>query len=698
MKIPKQLQNPDFRFVLLGKWNVWKNTEDKKLFLVKPEAYDKLDKKKFKPLGKAPFEKSWATENNYKFNDVKLLNHIEEGKNFGIIGGHGKLRILDIDSKKLGEEFEKKLNTFTIKTGSGGRHFYFLSDYDKNHVLVNEQGELRAKNYQVVSSPCRHPTGNYYKVVKDIPIQEISKEELYDLIKPYLREEQTGQTNTKETGKDTSRSGLEYRKILALLRAGKSRKEIYKTMEAYSKWASATEQYKSLTFEKAENFYLLEEEGAEENKIKNILKPSKQLFLDTKKILMKYIDTSELNYNLITTWTLGTYFHNQFETYPLLILMARKQSGKTRTLKLISFLSYGSDGSISTSITETSLFRHPKGAIFFDEMESISSKEKTALRETINSVYKKGNKITRYAERKIDGQKKYVEENFYPFYPLGIANIYGFGDVLTDRSLQIILQRSGKAQTQLIEDFSTNPEILDLKNKLTQLNVEIPEGIFTEWNNFIQNKTYSKELKPLFEKISKTKIIGRPLELFFPLFLIAERFDVLDLLINTSKEYLDQLEGEFIDNVDDLLQNFMDTQKHCGFVSASRLLLDFKNSLEEPEEYMNSKWFGRALKRLGLIKKKRLVDGRVQIKLNNMVELVEFVDSVGVVDNINKNTKIANNNSTNTTNTTNSTNSTNSTNNKVEYVDKKELVDNIKINSPQGELDFSELNKAFENE
>ncbi len=61
---------------------------------------------------------------------------------------------------------------------------------------------------------------------------------------------------TKPQLQDLSRSGLEYRKILALLRQGKSRAEIYDEMMAYSKWSSANESYRTLTFEKAEDYYL----------------------------------------------------------------------------------------------------------------------------------------------------------------------------------------------------------------------------------------------------------------------------------------------------------------------------------------------------------------------------------------------------------------------------------------------------------
>ncbi len=95
VEIPKQLQNPDFRFCLIRKQS------------------------------KVPFEKNWQIK-GYKFDDPKLIKHLKNGGNYGCIGGFGNLVVLDIDNPVLAEKMEKKLNTFTVKTGSGGRHFYFI--------------------------------------------------------------------------------------------------------------------------------------------------------------------------------------------------------------------------------------------------------------------------------------------------------------------------------------------------------------------------------------------------------------------------------------------------------------------------------------------------------------------------------------------------------------------------------------------
>lgn len=394
IKIPKQLQREDFRFVLLGKWNAWKNPKTNEVREFLPEEYKKLvSEKDWKPLGKAPFEPKWQ-ENSYKFNDSKLLSH--EG-NYGVIGGYGGLVILDIDDKTLGKELGEGINTFTVLTGSGGRHFYFIAEdmikedvfkdtnrliagekrESPNKVLIDDKGELRALNYQVVCVPSRHPSGNLYEVIKDVPIKKVKYNFIINLIKPYLREDKQPSSteekygflgkkvlnkdvfkdvekivkenglivydgsykthkiyhatthkpglysslkfsgknfneatilklsvfsdkivyildnnehvtvaegknvkevlnkyrnefskliNTKlffgeeafiekEKGKDTSRSGLEFRRVLALLNEGKKKEEIYQIMPAYSKWKDSDDKYRDLTYKKAESVF-----------------------------------------------------------------------------------------------------------------------------------------------------------------------------------------------------------------------------------------------------------------------------------------------------------------------------------------------------------------------------------------------------------------------------------------------------------
>lgn len=205
-----------------------------------------------KPKSKIPFEIDWQNTNNYRFDDVKLIKHIESGGNYGVVGGFGQLRILDIDDKELAIQIKTQLKTYTVRTGSGGLHFYFISSYDKNHVLVNGKGELRAKAYQVVGASCTHPNGNKYVVEVDDEIEHLSGDELFDIIKPYMKSEITNTTITTE--KDDSRSAKEYRNVISLIKKDYSKEKVFGEMNMFAKWSSAPPQYKELTYNKAQDW------------------------------------------------------------------------------------------------------------------------------------------------------------------------------------------------------------------------------------------------------------------------------------------------------------------------------------------------------------------------------------------------------------------------------------------------------------
>ena len=253
--IPKQLKDGDFRFVLLGKWDVWKNIKTKQQIEINPSDYKKYkDDDNWKALGKAPFESAWQ-KNGYKFNDPKLLEHIKQGNNYGVIGGYGSLRMIDCDTKEFAEEMGKLLPpTYCVRTGSGGMHYYIISDYDTNCVFKNEVGEYRASNYQVVGAGSKHPIGKEYTIENEEEIAVISERDLLKILTPYLRE--TPGTESVGIGKtdDKTRSALEYRRVIALLREGKTKEEIENKMMAYSKWSSSHPKYKENTYNKAAEF------------------------------------------------------------------------------------------------------------------------------------------------------------------------------------------------------------------------------------------------------------------------------------------------------------------------------------------------------------------------------------------------------------------------------------------------------------
>lgn len=214
---------------------------------------------KIHPNSKIPLGVKW-NENPYKHNDYVLLEHLQQGGNYGVIAGYGGLRILDIDNKELAEELIKKLNTFAVKTCGGTYHFYFLSDYETSHNLKEGLGEYRAKGQMVVgcgSYAIDEKKGHkgYYTIAQDLPIKELNETEIKELLKPYLKEEITTTTNSliKENG-EVDRSRVEYKHMCRLLTKGKTKEEIWVEMCAFDKWKSRDEKYKENMYSTAKTF------------------------------------------------------------------------------------------------------------------------------------------------------------------------------------------------------------------------------------------------------------------------------------------------------------------------------------------------------------------------------------------------------------------------------------------------------------
>jgi hypothetical protein len=148
--MPTQLQNPNLRFV------------------------------KIRKNDKRPFEPNWI-QSGYQFNDKHLIEHILNGGNYGVIGGFGRLIILDFDSIAAYEKIRKYLpKTFSVITANKKLpHLYYyttMSDPlstkfcdEKKNTLIDLQG---------FGKQCVGPNSqigvNQYKVWLDIPITTIN--------------------------------------------------------------------------------------------------------------------------------------------------------------------------------------------------------------------------------------------------------------------------------------------------------------------------------------------------------------------------------------------------------------------------------------------------------------------------------------------------------------------------------------------
>jgi hypothetical protein len=397
-----------------------------------------------------------------------------------------------------------------------------------------------------------------------------------------------------------------------------------------------------------------------------------ECFETIKEILKEFIETKEENYDIISLWILGTWIHESFETYPYLFINAMKGSGKTRLLKLIKELSW--QGDMLASLSEAVLFR-TIGTLCIDEFENVSGKDKNALRELLNTAYKRGGKVKRMKEKKMrdeDGHlcKQQVVEEFNTFRPIVIANINGMEEVLGDRCITITLEKSNnKRVTRKVENFQNHSKIQELKKRFAQSSVgvygekqpytnpkepnlgtlDVNEGFgvgwcrvlkekntYTFWNDYVEFRennttllytttlptpTYTN-LHSLFKKIYDTEIDGRNLELSFPLLLIAEEVGCLDKVIEILKNIiLEKKEEDIIAGKDIMLYDFVSKQLSSEEYKIIELTSTFKRFINyEPDnfrdDWLSNTWMGTALKRLNLVVKKRRMNEGVLIILN----------------------------------------------------------------------------------
>jgi len=371
-------------------------------------------------------------------------------------------------------------------------------------------------------------------------------------------------------------------------------------------------------------------EADQENYQNNLLTAYKNII----DILRKYLDLQEDYYNIIALWIIGTYQHEKFPSYPFLFFNAMKGSGKSRTMNLITCLS--KDGSVLNSMTEAVLFR-TKGTLAIDEFEGVSRKGNESIRELLNSSYKKGTKVCRMKQQKtLEGTEQVVEE-FEVYRPIVLANIFGMDTVLGDRCITLILDKSHRKRvTNLIEIFAEDEIVIETKKLLEECSLCSlcsSQGVYKEWNDYVlsnytnninyTNSTNNTNYTEVFRSINLMDLNGRELELSFPLCLIAAEIstddeDITTLTTLTLKSiFKEKKEEDLAESHDVNLLDFTSQKIHTNqFVSLKGLLIEFLDSYAIREDWINSKWMGRALKRLNLIQHKRRTNQGVEVMLN----------------------------------------------------------------------------------
>jgi len=165
MKIPRQLQRNEFRFV--------------------PIQFG----------SKKPFESKWNKRggNNYTYDDPKFRGYLQEGYNWGTCTGMGDLIIFDSDQEVRLNEIgvaQKLPSTFSVRTGGGGIHRYYICKDHGDKIIMYDTdaldekgkplhlGEVQTLGFQAVGPGSTHPNGSKYQIETDEPIAEVRWEDI----------------------------------------------------------------------------------------------------------------------------------------------------------------------------------------------------------------------------------------------------------------------------------------------------------------------------------------------------------------------------------------------------------------------------------------------------------------------------------------------------------------------------------------
>ncbi len=229
-----------------------------------------------------------------------------------------------------------------------------------------------------------------------------------------------------------------------------------------------------------------------------------------------------------------------------------------------------------------------------------------------------------------------------------MANIWGMDEVLGDRCITIILEKSDNlAIIKQVENFGKDEEIKKIVRDLSQLECrwcmnEGKKNWERDWNSYIFEKYSPKDLDLhtlhtlptptslttplsdlpyLFTVIDDTNISGRELELSMPFFIMASSMGILDETVSALKKIVDDKKAEYlIESKDIQIFDFVSQQNQVSnYISLNKLNSQFRDFIgvgEKEDNWINPRWFSRALKRLVLIEKKIRRSGGTHVILD----------------------------------------------------------------------------------
>lgn len=272
------------------------------------------------------------------------------------------------------------------------------------------------------------------------------------------------------------------------------------------------------------------------------------------------MDHSEEFASVDTVYAIASYFYILFPYFPYLKIGGQKGSGKTKLGVIFGQLCFNAKK--SDSLTAPAIFRFAqdtRGTFVIDESEDLAKKSDQL--QAIRKILLGGFHVGGEADRINENTKK--PETFKTYGPKIIISIAGVEEVLEDRCIEQILQKTQNFEISARQPNTLSPEWQGLRDSLYRL-------LFS----------YFKEVSLNAESIQtpSLKINGRLWDLAKPLITIA-RF--IDHYAPEGKKTIEQVVIQYIEReVDRKEAEQIDTLGSAVITATNGMLREGSNPIE----------------------------------------------------------------------------------------------------------------------